>query len=50
VAYAFKDARVLSPRLKEAKINIQVYANRFRISPSVYNTFADIDLLTGVLV
>jgi selenocysteine lyase/cysteine desulfurase len=50
VAYAMQDTGVLSSRLKEAGIVIQVYDNRFRISPSVYNTMADIDRLTGVLI
>ncbi len=49
VAYALKDAHRLSPKLKAAGINIQIYANRFRISPSVYNTLAEIDQVADVL-
>lgn len=50
VTFAFKDAYTkLSPKLQAAGINIQVYHNRFRVSPSVYNTMKDIDLLIDVL-
>jgi len=49
VAYALKGAHLLSPKLEAARINIQVYANRFRISPSVYNTLAEIDQVVDVL-
>jgi selenocysteine lyase/cysteine desulfurase len=49
LAYAMTDARTLRPKLKDAGVNIQVYANRFRISPSVYTTMADMDRLLGVL-
>jgi selenocysteine lyase/cysteine desulfurase len=51
IAFSQVGARdLLRPRLTEAKINIQVYANRFRISPSVYNTPEEIDRLIGVLL
>jgi len=50
VTFAFKDAaRLLKPKLDKAKINIQLYENRFRISPSIYNDMADIDRLLEVL-
>ena len=37
-AFAKKDARALAPRLRSAKVDIAVYDNRVRISPSVYNS------------
>ena len=50
VTFAFKDAdRILKPRLDAANINISVYQNRFRISPSVYNDMADINKLIETL-
>jgi selenocysteine lyase/cysteine desulfurase len=46
VSFAFKGAAtVLKPKLEVAKVNISVYPNRIRISPSVYNDMADIDRL-----
>ncbi len=46
VTFAFKDTdRILKPRLDAASINISLYQNRFRISPSVYNDIADINKL-----
>ncbi len=42
--------KLLGPRLREAGINIQLYDNRFRISPSVYNTAADIARVIDVLL
>jgi selenocysteine lyase/cysteine desulfurase len=51
IAFSLIGAReALRPRLTEANINIQLYPNRFRISPSVYNTPEDIDRLIGVLL
>jgi len=46
----FADARkILGPRLNKAKIQISVYADSFRISPSVFNDMDDIDRLLRVL-
>jgi selenocysteine lyase/cysteine desulfurase len=42
--------KLLTDRLKKANINIQLYPNRFRISPSVYNSMADIDHAINVLM
>ena len=42
--------RLLAPRMKAAGVNIQLYENRFRISPSVYNTLADIDRVIDLLL
>jgi selenocysteine lyase/cysteine desulfurase len=51
IAFSQVGARdLLKPRLTEAKINIQLYPNRFRVSPSVYNTPEEIDRLIGVLL
>jgi selenocysteine lyase/cysteine desulfurase len=50
VSFASKDAYTkLHAKLVDAGINIQVYHNRFRISPSVYNTMDDIDHLINLL-
>ncbi|HWE46142.1 MAG TPA: aminotransferase class V-fold PLP-dependent enzyme [Caulobacteraceae bacterium] len=50
IAFSLIGARdKLRSRITEARINIQLYPNRFRISPSVYNTPEDIDRLIGVL-
>lgn len=50
VSFAFKDAaKILKPRLDAANINISVYENMFRISPSVYNDLTDINRLIDVL-
>lgn len=50
ISFAYKDAKSkLAPKLKEAKINIQLYDNRIRISPSIYNSLADIEKLIDVL-
>lgn len=40
----------LARRLKEAGIEISLYDNRFRVSPSVYNTRAEVDRLCDVLL
>jgi selenocysteine lyase/cysteine desulfurase len=50
VAFAFEGAeKKLRAKLSAAVIEIQLYENRFRISPSVYNTIDDIDRLIEVL-
>jgi len=50
VSFALVDAvGKLGDRIRESKINIQLYDNRFRISPSIYNTMEDIDRVVGVL-
>ncbi len=50
VTFAVEGAeKKLSKKLADAGINIQLYENRFRISPSVYNSMSDIDLLIDVL-
>jgi selenocysteine lyase/cysteine desulfurase len=50
VCYAFKDAlTIIKPKLDAADINIQVYENMIRISPSFYNDMNDVDQLIEVL-
>lgn len=50
VAFARENARRdLLPRLRAAKVNIEVYEHRVRISPSVYNAQADVDKLLDCL-
>jgi len=49
VSFAFKDAAKLKPKLDAAGINIQLYQNRVRISPSVYNDMEDITRLIKAL-
>ncbi|MBT6031193.1 MAG: aminotransferase class V-fold PLP-dependent enzyme [Kordiimonadaceae bacterium] len=50
VSCDFADAsKVLGPRLNEAKVKISVYADSFRISPSVFNDMDDIDRLLRAL-
>uniref|UniRef100_B0T927 Aminotransferase class V n=1 Tax=Caulobacter sp. (strain K31) TaxID=366602 RepID=B0T927_CAUSK len=48
-AFSLANARSLQPRLQAARINIQLYANRFRVSPSVYNTPEEIEALIAAL-
>jgi len=50
VSFAMENAgKKLKGKLDAAGINIQLYQNRFRISPSVYNTMDDIDYLIATL-
>jgi selenocysteine lyase/cysteine desulfurase len=50
VSFAYRDAgKKLAGKLADAKINIQLYDNRFRISPSVYNSISDIEKLIDLL-
>lgn len=50
VAFGMKDAyQLLKPKMDAAGINIQLYKNRIRISPSVYNDMDDINKLIKAL-
>jgi len=42
-------ARRLEPALAAARIKVQLYKNRIRISPSVYNDMGDVDQLMRVI-
>lgn len=49
-SFACENARErIGPRLREAGVQISVYQNRFRVSPSVFNDMDDIDYLLEVL-
>jgi selenocysteine lyase/cysteine desulfurase len=47
--FAKKDTREIAQRLRRANVDIAVYPNRIRISPSVYNDQKDIDKLLEAL-
>jgi selenocysteine lyase/cysteine desulfurase len=50
VSFAYKDAdKRFGPALKRARINAQLYPNRLRVSPSVYNNAHDIERLIQAL-
>lgn len=49
VAFAVKDTQALAKKLAAARIDIAVYPHRVRISPSVYNTPADVEALLECL-
>jgi selenocysteine lyase/cysteine desulfurase len=50
VSFAYKGAlNKLKPRLEVADIDVSVYENMIRISPSIYNDMNDIDKLIEVL-
>jgi selenocysteine lyase/cysteine desulfurase len=51
VSFAHKDAdKRFGDAMAKAKINAQLYPNRLRVSPSVYNTMDDIEALISALV
>ncbi len=49
VSFVVDRAPELEPRLRAANLVISVGANRIRVSPAIYNTESDIDLLAEVL-
>ncbi len=50
VTCAYENARgTLGPRLQEANVRIPVSRNRFRVTPSVFNTLDDVDRLLEAL-
>ncbi len=49
VAFKRTDAIDLRPKLNAAKINIELYEDRVRIAPSVYNTISDVERLIDAL-
>lgn len=50
VCFALKDAmKILKPKLDAAEVNISLYDNMIRISPSFYNDLNDVDKFIGVL-
>lgn len=48
-SFAFENAMALKPALDAAGIRIQLYPNRIRVSPSVFNSMDDITSLIDVL-
>jgi selenocysteine lyase/cysteine desulfurase len=48
-SFAFENAMALKPALDAAGIRIQLYPNRFRVSPSVFNSMDDVASLIDVL-
>jgi selenocysteine lyase/cysteine desulfurase len=49
VSFARKDALALRARLVAAKVNIELYEDRVRVSPSLYNTMGDVEKLLEAL-
>lgn len=50
IAFAYENARArLGPRLREAGVEISLSQHRFRVSPSVFNTMDDIEMLLEAL-
>jgi selenocysteine lyase/cysteine desulfurase len=49
ITFAKKDTKEVSLQLRRANIDIAVYPHRVRISPSVYNSLADVDKLLEAL-
>lgn len=42
-------AERLRPQIRDAQVNVQLYRNRFRISPSIFNTPAEVERVIDVL-
>lgn len=49
VTCSLQNARALAPRLAEANVQISLSANRFRVTPTVFNDMADIERLLAAL-
>jgi selenocysteine lyase/cysteine desulfurase len=49
VSFARKNALALRDRLLAAKVNIELYEDRVRVSPSVYNSLGDVERLLEAL-
>ena len=49
VAFTSGENDSLRERLKKAEVNVTLSGNRIRVSPAIYNTPGDIDLLASVL-
>jgi selenocysteine lyase/cysteine desulfurase len=45
VAFAVKDGTATAAKLKSKKVDVGLSPGRMRISPSIYNTVADVDAL-----
>lgn len=49
VAFAYKDARSLAPRLEAANVSVSLSRNRLRVSLAPFNTMDDVELLIDAL-
>jgi selenocysteine lyase/cysteine desulfurase len=49
VAFALKDEAATTARLTAAKVDVRLVAGTMRVSPSIYNTQADVDRLLNAL-
>ena len=50
ISFAYENAtNKLKQKITDAKINIQLYENRLRVSPSIYNSMEEIEMLVKVL-
>jgi len=49
IAFAVKDGAATAAKLKAMKVDVSLSPGRMRISPSIYNTMADVDALINAL-
>ena len=49
ITFKTKESDALRKKLMDAKVVVSLGGNRLRVSPALYNTEADIDILRGVL-
>ncbi len=49
VAFSYKDARSLAPRLEAANVSVSLSRNRLRVSLAPFNTMDDVELLIDAL-
>ena len=49
IAFAVKDGPATAAKLKAKKVDVSLSPGRMRVSPSIYNTMADVDALLNAL-
>jgi len=49
ITFKTKESDGLRKKLADAKVVVSLGGNRLRVSPALYNTEGDIDILSGVL-
>jgi selenocysteine lyase/cysteine desulfurase len=49
IAFAVKDGAATAAKLKAKKVDVSLSPGRMRVSPSIYNTMADVDALLSAL-
>lgn len=49
IAFAVKENTATAAKLKAKKVDVSLSAGRMRVSPSIYNTMADVDALLAAL-